>query len=47
MNDWIIIRLSEFTTGCEWLYAENRELLTEDDGCEELVLDDSSMCVLK
>lgn len=47
MNDWIIIRLSEFIIGCEWLYVENRELFIEDDGCEELVLDDLFMCVLK
>lgn len=47
MNERIIIQLSDFTTGCKWLYPEIRAFLTEDDGFEELVLDDSSICVLK
>lgn len=47
MNERIIIQLSDFTTGCKCLYPEIRELLTEDDGFEELVLDDSTICVLK
>lgn len=47
MNEQIIIQLSDFTTGCKWLYPEIRELLIEDDGFEELVLDDSTICVLK
>ena len=38
---------TDFTVGCKWLYPGIRELLTEDDGFEELVLGDLFMCVLK
>lgn len=34
--------ITDFTTGCTWLYSEIRELLTEDDGFEELVLGDNT-----
>lgn len=43
-NEWIIIQWSKFTTGCKWLYPEIRELFP---GFEELVLEDSSTCILK
>lgn len=39
MAEWIMVQLSEVTTGCQWPSPENRELLTQDDGLGELVLD--------
>lgn len=31
--------ISEVTTGCKWLSPENEELLSEDDGFEDLTLE--------